>query len=134
MCYIGANKRGCQMEDEIMHKARRQPHPWGGRNGACGVGVRGATLTRFQSIPSARPGVSGFQRREAMKEGIHPNYQNATVTCTCGNTFETRSTKSEIKTEICSQCHPLYTGKEKMLDTAGRVERFLRKYGQQFER
>jgi large subunit ribosomal protein L31 len=66
-----------------------------------------------------------------MKEGIHPKYEKATVHCSCGNTFETRSTKAEIKTEICSQCHPLYTGKEKMLDTAGRVERFLRKYGQQ---
>lgn len=65
-----------------------------------------------------------------MKEGIHPNYQKAVVVCTCGNTFETRSTKAEIKTEICSQCHPLYTGKEKVMDTAGRVERFLRKYGQ----
>lgn len=64
-----------------------------------------------------------------MKEGIHPNYDKATVTCTCGNTFETRSTQSEIKTEICSECHPFYTGKEKMVDSAGRVERFLRKYG-----
>lgn len=69
-----------------------------------------------------------------MKEGIHPKYQAAKVTCTCGNTFETRSTKAEIKTEVCSQCHPLYTGKEKVMDTAGRVERFLRKYGQQYER
>ncbi len=66
-----------------------------------------------------------------MKEAIHPAYDKAVVTCTCGNTFETRSTKSEIKTEICSECHPFYTGKEKMLDTAGRVDRFLRKYGKQ---
>ena len=66
-----------------------------------------------------------------MKEAIHPTYDKAVVTCTCGNTFETRSTKSEIKTEICSECHPFYTGKEKMLDTAGRVDRFLRKYGKQ---
>lgn len=64
-----------------------------------------------------------------MKEAIHPNYDKSVVTCTCGNTFETRSTKGEIKTEICSECHPFYTGKEKMLDTAGRVDRFLRKYG-----
>jgi len=71
------------------------------------------------------------RRNEAneMKEGIHPKYEKATVTCTCGNTFETRSTKPEIKTEICSECHPFYTGKEKMMDTAGRVERFNRKYG-----
>jgi large subunit ribosomal protein L31 len=69
-----------------------------------------------------------------MKEGIHPKYEKSMVICTCGNTFETRSTKKEIKTEICSQCHPLYTGKEKMMDTAGRVERFLKKYGQQYEK
>ncbi|MDW7710225.1 MAG: 50S ribosomal protein L31 [Deferrisomatales bacterium] len=66
-----------------------------------------------------------------MKEDIHPKYATAVVTCTCGNTFETRSTKADIKTEICSECHPFYTGKEKMLDTAGRVDRFLRKYGKQ---
>lgn len=64
-----------------------------------------------------------------MKEAIHPSYDKSVVTCTCGNSFETRSTKGEIKTEICSECHPFYTGKEKMLDTAGRVDRFLRKYG-----
>ena len=64
-----------------------------------------------------------------MKEGIHPKYQKAVVVCTCGSSFETRSTRSEIKTEICSQCHPFFTGKEKMMDTAGRVERFMRKYG-----
>ncbi len=64
-----------------------------------------------------------------MKEGIHPKYDTSVVSCTCGNTFETRSTRAEIKTEICSECHPFYTGKEKMVDTAGRVERFLRKYG-----
>lgn len=66
-----------------------------------------------------------------MKEGIHPNYDKAVVSCSCGNTFETRSTRPEIKTEICSECHPFFTGKEKMLDTAGRVDRFLRKYGKQ---
>ncbi len=66
-----------------------------------------------------------------MKEGIHPKYEKTTVSCTCGNTFETRSTRGEIRTEICSECHPFYTGKEKMLDTAGRVDRFLRKYGKQ---
>ncbi len=66
-----------------------------------------------------------------MKDDIHPKYAKAVVTCTCGNTFETRSTKADIKTEICAECHPFYTGKEKMLDTAGRVDRFLRKYGKQ---
>ena len=64
-----------------------------------------------------------------MKEGIHPDYNAATVKCSCGNNFETRSTQSEIKTEICSECHPFYTGKAKLLDTEGRIERFNRKYG-----
>ncbi len=64
-----------------------------------------------------------------MKTGIHPEYQIATVHCSCGNTFETRSTKSEMRTELCSQCHPFYTGKQKMVDTGGRIERFERKYG-----
>jgi large subunit ribosomal protein L31 len=64
-----------------------------------------------------------------MKEGIHPNYTDVTVKCLCGNIFQTRSTKSEINTEICSACHPFYTGKQKLVDTAGRVERFKKRYG-----
>ena len=63
-----------------------------------------------------------------MKPGIHPNYQRATVQCACGNTFVTRSTTPVIHVEICAQCHPFYTGKQKLLDTAGRVERFRQKY------
>ncbi|OHB25786.1 MAG: 50S ribosomal protein L31 [Desulfuromonadaceae bacterium GWC2_58_13] len=68
-----------------------------------------------------------------MKDGIHPRYEAVTVKCHCGYTFETRSTKKggEITTEICSNCHPFYTGKQKLLDTAGRIERFRKKYGQQ---
>ena len=64
-----------------------------------------------------------------MKEKIHPKYMNATVHCACGETWQTRSTKSEIRLEICSACHPFFTGKQKLIDTAGRVERFNRKYG-----
>ena len=65
-----------------------------------------------------------------MKSGIHPNYVEATVTCACGNTFTTRSThRGDIHVEICSSCHPFFTGKQKLVDTAGRVERFRRKYG-----
>ncbi len=64
-----------------------------------------------------------------MKSGIHPDYNVLTVTCACGNNFETRSTTGKIAVEICSQCHPFFTGKQKLLDTAGRVERFRRKYG-----
>ena len=64
-----------------------------------------------------------------MKPGIHPDYKNATVTCVCGNTFVTRSTTGNLHVEICSACHPFYTGKQKLVDSAGRVERFNRKYG-----
>ena len=63
-----------------------------------------------------------------MKEGIHPKYVEATVTCACGETFKTRSTKPEIRVEVCSKCHPFYTGKQKLVDTGGRVERFKRRY------
>jgi large subunit ribosomal protein L31 len=66
-----------------------------------------------------------------MKQGIHPKYHEVTVKCHCGNSFETRSTKKdEIITEICSSCHPFFTGKQKLLDTAGRIERFRKKYEQ----
>ena len=63
-----------------------------------------------------------------MKVGIHPEYQNANVHCACGNTFETRSTKPQLRVEICSACHPFFTGKQKIVDTEGRVEKFLQKY------
>nr|MDK2850600.1 large subunit ribosomal protein [Candidatus Cloacimonadota bacterium] len=63
-----------------------------------------------------------------MKKGIHPKYEKATVTCACGNTFETRSTKGDMHIDICNLCHPFYTGKQKILDTAGRVEKFNKKY------
>ena len=63
-----------------------------------------------------------------MKEGIHPNYVDCTITCACGNVIQTRSTKPEIRVEVCSKCHPFYTGKQKLVDTGGRVERFKRRY------
>ncbi len=63
-----------------------------------------------------------------MKKGIHPEYKNATVKCGCGNTFETRSTKDTILVEVCSACHPFYTGKQKFVDTAGMVEKFQRRW------
>ena len=64
-----------------------------------------------------------------MKTGIHPNYQVVNVTCSCGNSFKTRSTlKRDLAVEVCSGCHPFYTGKQKIVDTAGRVERFKQKY------
>lgn len=64
-----------------------------------------------------------------MKEKIHPQYKEAKVICACGETFITRSTKSLIKVDICSKCHPFYTGKQKIVDTEGRVEKFMKKYG-----
>lgn len=63
-----------------------------------------------------------------MKEGIHPEYKETTITCACGNVIKTRSTKQNIHVEICSKCHPFFTGKQKLVDTAGRVEKFQRKY------
>ncbi len=64
-----------------------------------------------------------------MKKDIHPKYEKVVVHCGCGNSFETRSTAGEIHAEICSMCHPFYTGKQKFVDTAGRIERFQKKYG-----
>ncbi len=63
-----------------------------------------------------------------MKPKIHPKYETCTVSCACGNTFETRSSVGDMKVEICSNCHPFFTGKQKLIDSAGRIEKFLRKY------
>jgi len=64
-----------------------------------------------------------------MKKDIHPKFVDSVIKCACGATFETKSTEKEIRVEICSGCHPFFTGKQKLLDTAGRIERFKRKYG-----
>lgn len=74
------------------------------------------------------PSLAELQRCK-MKEGIHPKYVECTVTCGCGNSFKTRSTKPELKVEICSNCHPFFTGQQKFVDTAGRVEKFTKKFG-----
>lgn len=63
-----------------------------------------------------------------MKKDIHPEYHEVTVVCACGNTFQTRSTRKELRLEICSACHPFFTGRQKLVDSAGRVERFQRRY------
>ena len=68
------------------------------------------------------------EKKKEMKEGIHPDYKETTITCVCGNVIHTRSTKKDIKTEICSSCHPFITGKQRLVDTAGRVEKFKKKY------
>ena len=64
-----------------------------------------------------------------MKEGIHPNYQECTVVCNCGNTFTTRSVKPELRVEVCSKCHPFYTGQQKAAQARGRIDKFNKKYG-----
>ena len=64
-----------------------------------------------------------------MKQNIHPKYEKATITCACGEVIETRSTKKDIRVEVCSKCHPFFTGKQKMVDTGGRVSRFNKKFG-----
>lgn len=66
-----------------------------------------------------------------MKEKIHPNYRATTITCACGNVIETKSTRENIRVEICSKCHPFFTGKQKLVDTSGRVDTFKRRYGMQ---
>ena len=68
-----------------------------------------------------------------MKTGIHPTYKKSRVTCVCGNTFETRSTAGDLHVEICQNCHPFYTGKQKLVDSAGRVEKFKKKYAKKEE-
>lgn len=68
-----------------------------------------------------------------MKAGIHPEYPEATITCACGATFVTHSTAGSYNVDICSECHPFFTGKERLMDTAGRVEKFRRKYAKQAE-
>jgi large subunit ribosomal protein L31 len=67
-------------------------------------------------------------RKRFMKEGIHPKYVETNVTCGCGNSFTTRSTRPELKVDICNACHPFYTGKLKYVDTAGRIEKFQKKF------
>jgi large subunit ribosomal protein L31 len=78
-------------------------------------------------LATLRPAPEGV----VVKEGIHPKYQEVEARCACGNTFKTRSTKPELHLEICSACHPFFTGRQKLIDTEGRVERFNKKFGAQ---
>ena len=73
--------------------------------------------------------ISGKKQELQMKKGIHPDYKLTKITCICGNVIETRSTVENINVEICSACHPFYTGKQKLVDTAGRIDRFNKRYG-----
>lgn len=85
------------------------------------------SCVQFTLEPTVVPGLKEVS--EAMKQGIHPKYQVTTVTCACGNTFETGSVKENLRVEICSVCHPFFTGKQKFVDTGGRVDKFRKKYG-----
>ena len=76
--------------------------------------------------------IGAATRRPPMKDSIHPRYVSCTVTCGCGQSFKTRSTKPELRVEVCSKCHPFFTGQQKFLDTAGRVERFTKKFGGEY--
>ena len=90
-----------------------------------------AKSSRFLRF-SARTGILEVSQGVAeLKVGIHPEYTDTTITCACGEVVRTRSTRPDIRVEICSRCHPFYTGKQKLVDTAGRIERFQRKYKRQ---
>ena len=77
------------------------------------------------------PEKPGAPEESKMKDGIHPEYESVSVTCACGNAFQTRSTKKEFTVDVCAACHPFYTGKQRLIDTQGRVDRFRKKYGNQ---
>src|SRR5437763_10022893 len=95
------------------------------RRGGSGCGFAGATSSEAATAADTTP--RRDYTRIAMKAEIHPEYVEAHVRCTCGNEFTTRSTKPELHVEICSNCHPFYTGRQKLVDTGGRVERFKRR-------
>src|SRR5687768_10637844 len=82
-------------------------------------------------FPALTKAAQGKYTGVTVKEGIHPKYQEVDARCACGNTFKTRSTKDELHLEICSACHPFFTGRQKLIDTEGRVERFNKKFGLQ---
>jgi large subunit ribosomal protein L31 len=84
-----------------------------------GLGLAGMKLPGY---------VVALSVKGVMKDGIHPNYPAARVTCACGNTFVTRSTRGDMQVDVCSACHPFYTGTQKLIDTAGRVDRFRKRY------
>jgi large subunit ribosomal protein L31 len=98
---------------------------------ACLSNAQAIVALSFTARPRYIASLPSLSREEQVKTDIHPTYATATVKCACGNTFVTRSTQDEIHTDICSNCHPFYTGKQKLVDTAGRVERFRQKYGKE---
>jgi large subunit ribosomal protein L31 len=91
--------------------------------GVAHIALAAGWFVGYYASPRGRRGAEAV-----MKQGIHPEYHEVEVHCACGNTFKTHSTKKEIRLEICSACHPLFTGKQKLIDSAGMVERFQRRY------
>ena len=92
----------------------------------------GRSMTCYNLMfPALTKAAQGKYTGVTVKEGIHPTYQEVDARCACGNTFKTRSTKPELHLEICSACHPFFTGRQKLIDTEGRVERFNKKFGLQ---
>jgi large subunit ribosomal protein L31 len=85
-------------------------------------------MSWYHIVPFRAYYFAGYLTGDTLKDDIHPKYVESKVLCSCGETFVTRSTLPEIKVEVCSACHPFYTGKQKLVDTAGRVERFNKKY------
>jgi large subunit ribosomal protein L31 len=114
------------MPQNTLSEPRPPEQQQGGRLGACGKKATN-DLNWYLSSLALQACRKGFIHMP--KQGIHPNYKEIRVQCACGTAFETRSThKGDIHVEICSACHPFFTGKQKLVDTAGRVERFRRKY------
>lgn len=88
-----------------------------------------AIIVSYVNLNSGSANDPGQKEVNEMKQGIHPTYHATTVTCACGNTFETGSVKENLRVEICSNCHPFFTGKQKFVDAGGRVDKFKKKYG-----
>lgn len=83
---------------------------------------------QFELVYGIIYSLTEFERGDSMKQGIHPKYETTTVKCACGAEFETRSTKENIRLDICSKCHPFFTGKQKLVDSGGRVDRFKKRF------
>ena len=102
----------------------------------CDPGVRSYMIRTLKNIRNPRvvsgvrsDGDTAYKLRLSMKEGIHPDYHEVAVKCSCGNEFKTRSTGRDLSLDVCSACHPFYTGKQKIVDTGGRVDRFNKRFG-----
>jgi len=127
--YITQNFQNLLTSSELCAKIFQQSFRWLLRPDRMpGAGSRNSEIVMSTYIEYG----SFYHDRERgeiiMKQGIHPNYVDCTITCACGNVIHTRDTKPEIHVEVCSKCHPFYTGKQKLVDTGGRVERFKRRF------